>query len=44
MNAFQDNAAALAVAAKSSDKNSIKQAFANTGKSCKGCHDVYKKD
>ncbi|AZG74248.1 c-type cytochrome [Shewanella livingstonensis] len=44
MTAFQDNAAALAVAAKSSDRNNIKQAFANTGKSCKGCHDVYKKD
>ncbi|MGI2173179.1 c-type cytochrome [Shewanella ulleungensis] len=44
MTAFQDNAAALAVAAKSTDQNLIKQAFANTGKSCKGCHDVYKKD
>jgi len=44
MTAFQDNAAALAVAAKSSDKNNIKQAFSNTGKSCKGCHDEYKKD
>ncbi|GGQ09992.1 cytochrome c [Shewanella litoralis] len=44
MTEFQDNAAALAVAAKSTDQNLIKQAFANTGKSCKGCHDVYKKD
>jgi len=44
MTAFQDNAAALAIAAKTSNENSIKQAFANTGKSCKGCHDVYKKD
>uniref|UniRef100_UPI004047AC61 protease SohB n=1 Tax=Shewanella sp. TaxID=50422 RepID=UPI004047AC61 len=44
MTAFQDHAAALAIAAKSSDQNQIKQAFANTGKSCKGCHDVYKKD
>jgi cytochrome c556 len=42
--AFQDNAAALAIAAKTSNENNIKQAFANTGKSCKGCHDVYKKD
>ena len=44
MTAFQDNAAALVVAAKTNDKNQIKQAFGNTGKSCKGCHDVYKKD
>ncbi|MEH6464562.1 MAG: cytochrome c [Shewanella psychromarinicola] len=44
MTAFQDNAAALAVAAKTTDENNIKQAFTNTGKSCKGCHDVYKKD
>ncbi|MGX9463493.1 c-type cytochrome [Shewanella sp. A14] len=44
MSTFQDNAAALVVAAKSNDKNQIKQAFSNTGKSCKGCHDVYKKD
>jgi cytochrome c556 len=44
MTAFQGNAAALAVAAKSSDQNNIKQAFANTGKSCKGCHDEYKRD
>jgi cytochrome c556 len=44
MTAFQDNAAVLAVAAKTTDENNIKQAFTNTGKSCKGCHDVYKKD
>ena len=44
MSQFQENAAKLAVAAKSDDKNAIKAAFMNTGKSCKGCHDVYKKD
>ncbi|CAM4010637.1 c-type cytochrome [Shewanella aquimarina] len=44
MSTFQDNAAKLAVAAQSDDKNAIKQAFMNTGKSCKGCHDIYKKD
>ena len=44
MTSFQDNAAALSVVAKSSDKKQIKQAFANTGKSCKSCHDVYRKD
>ncbi|GIU35229.1 c-type cytochrome [Shewanella colwelliana] len=44
MTAFQDNAAKLAIAAKSEDKDAIKAAFMNTGKSCKGCHDVYKKD
>lgn len=41
---FQENAAKLADAAKGDDKNAIKQAFMNTGKSCKGCHDNYKKD
>ena len=44
MTEFQNNAAKLAVAAQGSDQNQIKQAFGNTGKSCKGCHDVYKKD
>lgn len=44
MTAFQDNAAALIIAAQSSDKNNLKQAFMNTGKSCKACHDEYKKD
>ncbi|QIR15221.1 c-type cytochrome [Shewanella aestuarii] len=44
MTAFQENAAKLAVAAKGTDQNQIKQAFGNTGQSCKGCHDVYKKD
>ncbi|MGS0673588.1 c-type cytochrome [Shewanella sp. 0m-4] len=44
MKTFQENAAILALAAKSGDKKEMKQAFGNTGKSCKGCHDVYKKD
>ncbi|QLE84617.1 MULTISPECIES: c-type cytochrome [Shewanella] len=44
MKTFQENAAKLAVVAQSGDKKAIKQAFGNTGKSCKGCHDVYKKD
>ncbi|QYJ85282.1 cytochrome c [Shewanella mesophila] len=44
MSQFQENAAKLAVAAQSDDQNAIKAAFMNTGKSCKGCHDVYKKD
>jgi cytochrome c556 len=29
---------------KKGDQAEIKQAFMDTGKSCKGCHDVYKKD
>lgn len=44
MKTFQENAAVLALAAEKGDKKEIKKAFMNTGKSCKGCHDVYKKD
>ncbi|MCG9695966.1 cytochrome c [Shewanella sp. Isolate11] len=44
MATFQDNAAKLAVVAQSDDQDAIKAAFMNTGKSCKGCHDVYKAD
>ncbi|MBB1269216.1 cytochrome c [Shewanella sp. SR44-3] len=44
MSTFENNAALLAQAAQSGDKNKMKQAFMETGKSCKGCHDVYKKD
>ena len=44
MAAFVNNAELLAQAAQTGDKNSMKQAFMETGKSCKGCHDVYKKD
>ncbi|MCL1141446.1 c-type cytochrome [Shewanella gaetbuli] len=41
---FKDNAAKLAVAAQGDDQRAMKAAFGATGKSCKGCHDVYKKD
>ncbi|MBO2688905.1 c-type cytochrome [Shewanella algae] len=41
---LQTNADALAIAAKGGDKNELKKAFGAVGKSCKGCHDVYKKD
>ncbi|MCL2917518.1 c-type cytochrome [Shewanella litorisediminis] len=44
MGEFRENAAKLAIAAKGTDKDAIKAAFMNTGKSCKGCHDNYKKD
>lgn len=44
MKAFQENAAILATVAQQGDQTAIKEAFMNTGKSCKGCHDVYKKD
>lgn len=44
MKTFQDNTALLATAANSADKNKMKQAFMDTAKSCKGCHDAYKKD
>jgi cytochrome c556 len=44
MAAFVNNAELLAQAANTEDKNAMKQAFMETGKSCKGCHDVYKKD
>ncbi|QQX81480.1 cytochrome c [Shewanella sp. KX20019] len=44
MKTFQENAAVLALVAQKGDKKEMKKAFMNTGKSCKGCHDVYKKD
>jgi cytochrome c556 len=44
MKTFEDNTALLAAAAQTGDKNKMKQAFMDTGKSCKGCHDAYKKD
>ncbi len=44
MKTFQENAAVLAQVAAKGDKKELKKAFGNTGKSCKGCHDVYKKD
>lgn len=44
MKTFQENAAILATVAQKGDQTAIKQAFMDTGKSCKGCHDIYKKD
>ncbi|GIU30092.1 cytochrome c [Shewanella sp. MBTL60-007] len=44
MKTFQENAAILATVANSGNKKDLKKAFGNTGKSCKGCHDMYKKD
>ena len=44
MKTFIDNAAALAVAAKTTDQSTIKKAFVNTGKSCKACHDGFRED
>ncbi|NMH64764.1 c-type cytochrome [Shewanella salipaludis] len=44
MSRFQENAAKLALVAQQGEKMAIKQAFMETGKSCKGCHDSYKKD
>ncbi|MFQ6371305.1 c-type cytochrome [Shewanella sp. YIC-542] len=42
--AMQANTQTLLQAAQSGDESQIKQAFAATGKSCKACHDLYKKD
>lgn len=39
---FQNASAALAAAAASGDKEQIKEAFGETGGSCKSCHDEYK--
>lgn len=39
---FEDNAAKLAVAAKSGDQGAVKAAFGEVGKSCKGCHDDFR--
>ncbi|UJF23070.1 c-type cytochrome [Shewanella sp. OMA3-2] len=44
MNEFQKNATKLAAVAQDADLGQIKKAFGDTGQSCKGCHDVYKKD
>lgn len=44
MKTFQENATILATVAQKGDQAAIKQAFMDTGKSCKGCHDAYKKD
>jgi cytochrome c556 len=41
---MQDAMAKLDVAAKSGDLDQIKAAVGETGKSCKACHDAYRKD
>ena len=43
MDALAKNAEALAVAAKSGDMSVIKPAFGQLGKTCKGCHDDFRK-
>ncbi|MCP5371469.1 MAG: cytochrome c [Hyphomicrobiales bacterium] len=42
--AFQDAAAALTKVAGSGDKGAIGGAIGNLGKSCKGCHDDFRKE
>ncbi|NKF50973.1 cytochrome c [Shewanella sp. WXL01] len=44
MMTFQTNAAKLAEIAATGSKKELKQAFGEVGKTCKGCHDNYKKD
>ncbi|MGD9870820.1 MAG: cytochrome c [Thauera sp.] len=39
---FNTNAAALAKAAADGDQAAVKQAFSDTGASCKACHDKYR--
>jgi cytochrome c556 len=41
---MQDAMAALNVAAKSGNADQFKAAFGETGKSCKGCHDDFRKE
>jgi cytochrome c556 len=41
---MQDEMAKLNVAAKSGNLDAIKAAVGETGKSCKACHDVYRKE
>jgi cytochrome c556 len=42
--AFRDAAAAFDAAAKSGDMAAIKARFADLGKSCKACHDLYREE
>jgi len=42
--AMQAAMAKLAAAAKSRDEGAVKAAFGAVGKSCKGCHDDFRKD
>jgi cytochrome c556 len=41
---FQEEAAKLNTAAKAGNLDQIKAAFGETGKTCKACHDHFKKD
>ena len=41
---FQSDALALQAAAKTGDQATIKPAFGNFAKNCKGCHEQYKAD
>ena len=41
---MQEDTAKLAVAAKGGNLDAIKAAFGEAGKSCKGCHDSYRKE
>jgi cytochrome c556 len=42
--AMQDAIAKLAAAAKGGDEGAVKTAFGAVGKTCKGCHDDFRKD
>lgn len=42
--AFREAAAAFEAAARGSDLEAIRSAQANLGKSCKGCHDLYREE
>ena len=42
--AFREAAAAFNTAAQGSDLGAIRSAHANLGKSCKGCHDLYREE
>jgi cytochrome c556 len=42
--AFQESAAAFDTAARGSDLAAIRSAHADLGKSCKGCHDLYREE
>jgi cytochrome c556 len=41
---LQDDALKLSMAAKGGNLDAIKAAFGETGKSCKACHDAYRKE
>jgi cytochrome c556 len=41
---MQGALAKLNAAAKGTDQNAVKAAFGDVGKSCKSCHDAYRKD